>query len=121
MLRRDASRGRRSPAVLAIHGDELFAADPADGTKKVPPFGTAAVFSSDTAFLAYAIGQSEAEQETLRADQKPVQNRSGVRTLATGETTTTDLANDDGDYRWSSGTAETDHIETAQEQMVVPL
>jgi hypothetical protein len=109
MLRRDASRGRRSPAVLAIHGDELFAADPA------------AVFSSDTAFLAYAIGQSEAEQETLRADQKPVQNRSGVRTLATGETTTTDLANDDGDYRWSSGTAETDHIETAQEQMVVPL
>ncbi len=62
--------------------NELVVANLADGTKKVVAFGAAPVFSSDSAFLAYGIGQSEAEQEKLRADQKPVQNKMGLLKLA---------------------------------------
>jgi dipeptidyl aminopeptidase/acylaminoacyl peptidase len=70
--------------------NDLVIGNLADGTKKVVAFGAAPVFSSDSAFLAYGIGQSEAEQEKLRADQKPVQNKMGLLRLATGESTTTD-------------------------------
>jgi dipeptidyl aminopeptidase/acylaminoacyl peptidase len=70
--------------------NDLVIVNLADSTKKVTPFGAQPVFSSDSAFVAYGIGLSEAEQEKLRADQKPVQNKMGLLKLATGETTTTD-------------------------------
>ena len=47
-------------------------------------------FSADSRWLAYGIGQSEAEQDKLRSEQKPVQNKMGLLNLATGETTTID-------------------------------
>ena len=40
--------------------------------------------------LPTAIGQSEAEQERLRSEQRPVQNKLGLLNLASGETTTMD-------------------------------
>jgi dipeptidyl aminopeptidase/acylaminoacyl peptidase len=52
---------------------------------KVVAFGTQPVFSADAKSVAYSIGQSEAEQEKLRAEQKPVQNKAGLLNLATGE------------------------------------
>ena len=62
----------------------------ADGTTKVVPFGVQPAFSADSKWVAYAIGQSEADQEKLRSEQKPVQNKMGLLNLATGETTTVD-------------------------------
>jgi dipeptidyl aminopeptidase/acylaminoacyl peptidase len=60
------------------------------GEPKVVAFGAQPVFSSDSKFVAYAIGQSETEQEKLRSEQKPVQNKAGVMNLATGETSVVD-------------------------------
>ena len=45
----------------------------------------AGVFSSDSRWAAYAIGYSEAQQEKLRKDKKPVHNKLGLTNLATGE------------------------------------
>jgi dipeptidyl aminopeptidase/acylaminoacyl peptidase len=70
--------------------NDLVVATLADGTTKVVPFGTQPSFSADSKWVAYAIGQSEAEQEKLRGEQKPVQNKMGLLNLATGETTTID-------------------------------
>jgi acetyl esterase/lipase len=70
--------------------NDLVIATLADGAKKVIPFGTGPVFSLDSKWVAYAIGASEAEQEKLRADAKPVQNKLGLLHLATGETITVD-------------------------------
>jgi dipeptidyl aminopeptidase/acylaminoacyl peptidase len=64
--------------------NELVIATIADGAKKVIPFGTGPVYSADSKWVAYGIGVSEAEQEKLRADQKPVQNKMGLLNLATG-------------------------------------
>ncbi len=52
---------------------------------KVVAFGAQPVFSSDSKFVAYSIGQSEAEQEKLRRDKKPVHNKAGLLNLANGE------------------------------------
>jgi dipeptidyl aminopeptidase/acylaminoacyl peptidase len=70
--------------------NDLVIATLADGSKKVIPFGSGAVFSADSKWAAYSIGVSEAEQDKLRADRKPVQNKLGLLNLATGEATTVD-------------------------------
>ena len=62
----------------------------ADGTTQVAAFGAQPAFSSDSRWIAYSVGQSEADQEKLRADQKPVQNKLGLLNLASGETITLD-------------------------------
>ena len=46
---------------------------------------------------------------------------SGVFAAAVAGAAMTDLVSYYGDHHWSSGIAETDHIETGQERMVVPL
>jgi dipeptidyl aminopeptidase/acylaminoacyl peptidase len=48
-------------------------------------FGGQPVFSSDSKWIAYSIGQSEAEREKLREEKKPVQNKLGLLNLASGE------------------------------------
>jgi dipeptidyl aminopeptidase/acylaminoacyl peptidase len=70
--------------------NDLVVANLTDGTTKVAPFGVQPAFSADSKWLAYAIGQSEADQEKLRSEQKPVQNQMGLLNLATGETMTID-------------------------------
>jgi dipeptidyl aminopeptidase/acylaminoacyl peptidase len=61
-----------------------------DGTETVAAFGMRPVFTSDSKWIAYLIGQSEAEREKMREEKKPVQNGLGLVNLATGETSTLD-------------------------------
>jgi acetyl esterase/lipase len=65
--------------------NELRITTMADGTTKIAAFGTQAVFSSDSRWAAYAIGYSEAQEEKMRKDKKPVQRKLGLLNLATGE------------------------------------
>ena len=62
----------------------------ADGTLKVAAFGGQPVFSPDSKWLAYSIGMSEADQDKLRKDKKPVRNKLGLLDLGTGVTTVID-------------------------------
>lgn len=62
----------------------------ADGTTEIAAFGARPAFSSDSKWIAYSIGLAEAEQEKLRKEKKPVQNKLGLMNLATGETSTFD-------------------------------
>lgn len=68
--------------------NELRIAKLADGTTKTAAFGAHPAFSADSKWIAYSIGMSEADQEKLRGEQKPVQNKLGLMSLATGEMTT---------------------------------
>jgi dipeptidyl aminopeptidase/acylaminoacyl peptidase len=68
--------------------NELRIADLADGTTKTAAFGAQPVFSYDSRWLAYAVVPSETEQDKLRSEQKPVQNKLGLLNLASGETAT---------------------------------
>jgi len=70
--------------------NELRVTNVADGTTKVAAFGTQAVFSSDSRFVAYSIGYSEAQEEKLTKEKKPIQRKLGLLNLATGEQTVLD-------------------------------
>jgi dienelactone hydrolase len=70
--------------------NELRVTKLADKTTKTVAFGAQPAWSSDSKWLAYSIGVSEADQEKLRADQKPVRNKLGVLNAGSGETTTID-------------------------------
>src|SRR5208282_6555702 len=70
--------------------NELRVTNIADGTTKTAAFGTQPVFSSDSRWVAYAIGYSEAQEEKMRKDKKPVQRKMGLLNLATGEQTVVD-------------------------------
>jgi hypothetical protein len=70
--------------------NELRITSVADGTTKVAAFGAQPVFSADSRWVAYAIGYSEAQEEKLRKDKKPIQRKLGLLNLATGETTVVD-------------------------------
>jgi dipeptidyl aminopeptidase/acylaminoacyl peptidase len=65
--------------------NELRVTNIADGTTKTAAFGTQAVFSSDSRWVAYAIGYSEAQEEKMKKDKKPVQRKLGLLNLSTGE------------------------------------
>jgi dipeptidyl aminopeptidase/acylaminoacyl peptidase len=90
------SRGGFSPngrwLVTAINRsnreNELRIVHLADGTTKIAAFGAQPVFSSDSRWLAYAIVPSETEQDKLRSEQKPVQNKFGLLDLGSGGTAT---------------------------------
>ena len=57
-----------------------------DGEPAKPvAFGERPAFSADGKWVAYSIGYSETQQEKLRKDKKPVQNKLGLTNLATGE------------------------------------
>jgi dipeptidyl aminopeptidase/acylaminoacyl peptidase len=70
--------------------NELRITNIADGTTKVAAFGAQPVFSADSRWVAYAIGYSEAQEEKMRKEKKPVQRKLGLLNLATGETTVVD-------------------------------
>ncbi len=72
----------------ASHSNELRVTKSADGTTRTAAFGSQAVFSSDSKWVAYSIGQPDAEQERLRAANQPVQNSLGVMNLATSDIST---------------------------------
>ena len=70
--------------------NELRVLKLADQTVKVVAFGGQPVFSSDSKWVACSIGMSEADQDKLRKDKKPVRNKLGLLDLGTGEMTTID-------------------------------
>lgn len=59
----------------------------ADGSTTTIPFGTQTAFSDDSRWAAYAIGYSEAQQERLRKQKKPIHRKLGLLNLSTRETT----------------------------------
>src|SRR5262245_3197373 len=58
--------------------NELRITNITDGTIKVAGFGSQPVFSSDSQWVAYSIGYSEAQEEKLRKDKKPVHRKLGL-------------------------------------------
>jgi dipeptidyl aminopeptidase/acylaminoacyl peptidase len=54
------------------------------------PFGSQAAFSADSRWVAYAIGYSEAQEEKLRQQKKPIHRKAGILDLATREAVTID-------------------------------
>jgi len=70
--------------------NELRVTNIADGTTKTAAFGSQPVFSSDSRWVAYAIGYSEAQEEKMKKDKKPVQKKMGLLNLSTGEQTVID-------------------------------
>src|SRR5262245_5923036 len=70
--------------------NELRFTSVADGTTKVAAFGAQPVFSSDSRWVAYGIGYSEAQEEKLRKDKKPIHRKLGLVSLSSGEQTTID-------------------------------
>jgi fermentation-respiration switch protein FrsA (DUF1100 family) len=65
--------------------NELRITNIADGTTKTAAFATQPVFSSDSHWVAYGIGYSEAQEDKMKKDKKPVQRKLGLLNLSTGE------------------------------------
>ncbi len=70
--------------------NELRVANIANGSTKTVAFGSGAVFSADSKWLAFSIGYSEEAAEKMRKDNKAVENKLGLMNLETGEQTTID-------------------------------
>ncbi len=70
--------------------NELRVANIAAGTTKTAAFGTQQAYSDDSRWLAFSIGYSEAQQDRMRRNNQPVQNKLGLLNLAKGEQTTID-------------------------------
>ena len=93
-----APRGGFSPdgrwIVYAItrsnRNNELRIVRVADRKTTVAAFGGQPVFSSDSKWIAYSLGYSEDEQERLRTANKPIENKLGLTSLATGNESTID-------------------------------
>src|SRR5437667_2180236 len=60
------------------------------GAAKVAAFGGAPEFSSDSRWVAYAVGMSDADEEKLKKAKKPVQSKLGIMDLNTGATSSVD-------------------------------
>ena len=76
--------------ITKVSGDsELRITQVGGTTTKTVPFGAGASFSSNSQWIAYGIGQSEAEAERLRTARQPVQRKLGLLNLATNTETIT--------------------------------
>jgi dipeptidyl aminopeptidase/acylaminoacyl peptidase len=70
--------------------NELRIVSVAGGESKSAAFGAQPAFSSDSAWVAYSIGYSESQQEKLKKEKKPVQQKLGLLNLKSGEQTVVD-------------------------------
>ncbi len=70
--------------------DELRVVSVADASVKVIPFGSGAVFSADSQWLAASAGIHESQEEKLRKEKKPIHRKLALLRLSTGEVTTVD-------------------------------
>jgi hypothetical protein len=64
---------------------ELRISPTAGGKTQIAAFGTEPAFSSDSRWVAYAVGISEADEGKLKKAKKPVQSKMGVMDLTTGK------------------------------------
>jgi len=93
-----ADRGGLSPdgrwlayAINRTNGEnELRVASVADGATKTIAFGAQAAFSADSHWLAASVGYSEAQQEKMRKDKKPIRRKLALLKLSSGEISTID-------------------------------
>jgi dipeptidyl aminopeptidase/acylaminoacyl peptidase len=76
-------------AINRTNGEnEIRVANVADGTTKTVAFGAQPAFSADSRWLAVSVGVSDAQQEKLRKDKKPVRRKLTIVNLASGVLTT---------------------------------
>lgn len=68
----------------SIRDNELRISDATGAPGKPVAFGEQPAFSSDSKWLAYAIGPSEAARDKLRKDKKPYHRKLGLMNLSTG-------------------------------------
>lgn len=79
---------RRVDSTSELRIFAINMADPASGPTSDPKIvesGSAPQFASNARWLAYRIGYSEAEQERMREEDRPIRNRMGLLNLASGE------------------------------------
>jgi dipeptidyl aminopeptidase/acylaminoacyl peptidase len=93
------ARGGLSPdgkwLVYAINrsnrNNELRIRNVAGGVEKTVPFGSLPSFSADSKWIAYGIGYSEAQEERLRTQRRPIHRKLGLLKLdSASEPTTVD-------------------------------
>ena len=93
-----AARGGLSPdgkwlayTISKVGGDSELRITQIGGTAtKTVPFGSGASYTSNSQWIAYGIGQSEAEAERLRTARQPVQRKLGLMKLGTSTESTVD-------------------------------
>jgi dipeptidyl aminopeptidase/acylaminoacyl peptidase len=61
--------------------NELRIRSIAKGTEKTIPFGSLATFSADSKWIVYGVGYSEAQEERMRAQRRPIHRKLGVLKL----------------------------------------
>src|SRR5205807_7670400 len=72
--------------IRRTNGTYELRISPTDGGKpQIAGFGTEPAFSSDSRWVAYTVGVSEADEEKLKKAKKPVQSKLGIMELATGK------------------------------------
>jgi dipeptidyl aminopeptidase/acylaminoacyl peptidase len=97
-LQTTGERGGLSPdgrwlayAIARTNGEnELRVAKIADGSTVTIAFGSAPVFSADSRWLAASVGYSEAQQDKMRKDKKPIRRKLALMNLATATVSTID-------------------------------
>ena len=70
--------------------NELRVTNIAAGTTKTTAFGTQPAYSDDSRWVAFSIGYSETQQDRMRKDNRPIQNKLGLLNVTTGEQTAID-------------------------------
>jgi dipeptidyl aminopeptidase/acylaminoacyl peptidase len=70
--------------------NELRVTNVASGSTKTTAFGSQQAYSDDSRWVAFSIGYSEAQQDRMRRDNRPAQNKLGLLNLATNEQTIID-------------------------------
>src|SRR5262245_51757785 len=70
--------------------NELRVVTVADGTTKTLALAEQPAFSANSQWMAYAIGFTEAQEEKLRKDRKPIRRKFGLLNLASGQSSTVD-------------------------------
>lgn len=70
--------------------NELRVVSVADGATKTIAFGAGPVFSADSRWLAASVSYSEAQQDKMRKDKKPIRRKLALLNLASGAISTLD-------------------------------
>lgn len=77
--------------VARTNGEnDLRVASVADGSSKTIAFGAQPAFSADSRWVAVSVGYSEAQQDKMRKDKKPIRRKLALVNLASGDMTTLD-------------------------------
>jgi dipeptidyl aminopeptidase/acylaminoacyl peptidase len=70
--------------------NDLRVTSVAEGGAKTIPFGAQPAFSSDSRWVAVSVGYSEAQQDKMRKDKKPIRRKLDLLNLSTGQISTLD-------------------------------